>query len=149
VALLWKAKRAEIDQIVKPIGLSGEWHKRLQSLLEVRRQEEALLVPELANSQLHQQLHKHDPLALDLLATLTEHEALRQRLRFYLNDLRQRTISISGHDLRALGLPPGRLYKTILNTIHAAMLDGEATDEAAQREMLAREVEKVKGCEGQ
>ncbi len=46
--------------------------------------------------------------------------------------------ALTGDDLRALGLPPGPVYTRILNRLLAARLDGEVTDEAGERDLVAR-----------
>ena len=74
---------------------------------------------------------------LELLATLTTDDALRDALRRYLDDLRRRPLAVSGDDLRAAGLPPGPRYRVLLDAVHAAVLNGTATDADAQRALLA------------
>jgi len=49
--------------------------------------------------------------------------------------LRQRT---SGHDLKARGIPPGRIYRKILNRLRTAWLDGEIISETEEKAMLER-----------
>ena len=46
-------------------------------------------------------------------------------LRAYVTTWRKVTPRITGDDLRARGLPPGPIYKTILSTLRNAWLDGE------------------------
>ncbi|MGB0387460.1 MAG: CBS domain-containing protein [Ardenticatenaceae bacterium] len=149
-ALIWSptaepAKQAKkrINRITKTLALSRTLRDRLHSLYTVRSEQKELTAPQLPNSTLYKQLHKRDAWSLDILATLTENDPLRQRLRLFLDDLRHRKSVISGQDLRASGLPPGPAYKRILNTIHAAMLDGTAPDEAAQRELMMAEIDRI------
>jgi tRNA nucleotidyltransferase (CCA-adding enzyme) len=44
---------------------------------------------------------------------------------------------LTGQDLRRAGLTPGPIYTRILDRLLAVRLDGEATDEAAERALLA------------
>ncbi|MGH2543501.1 MAG: hypothetical protein ACRDIB_11910, partial [Ardenticatenaceae bacterium] len=141
-ALIWDpdAEQARIDRISARLGLPADWKGRLHTLYEVRARRDALVAPDLPNSALHSLLHGRDPLALELLAVMTDDESLRQRLRLYLDDLRHRSLAITGDLLRSSGLPPGPVYGEILQTIHSAMLDGLATDRESQLAMLEEEV---------
>lgn len=137
-ALVWdlEADPSRIERIAVRLSLSNEWRDRLRTMYAVRREQAELVAPHLRNSELYQKLVPRDARALELLAILTEGEPFRERLRFYLDDLRHRTLAIGGEALRASGLPPGPTYKRLLNDLHAAMLDGVAPDEASQRALL-------------
>ncbi len=138
-ALVWdpQAEQARIDRVAERLALPNEWRARLHTLYEVRAEAATLTDPDLPPSALHARLRPRDPLALSLLALLTEDEVLRRSLRFFLDDLRHRAPLITGDDLRAAGLPPGPAYKRLLDTLHSALLDGHAPDEASQRALLA------------
>lgn len=49
--------------------------------------------------------------------------------------------AVSGHDLRAMGLLPGPQYGRLLERLLDARLDGHISDEAGEREMLAKLLE--------
>ncbi|MBA3530622.1 MAG: CCA tRNA nucleotidyltransferase, partial [Ardenticatenales bacterium] len=147
-ALIWdpEADPARIDHIAETLSLSNNWRARLHTLYQVRARGSRLTAPALSNSALHAELHGQEVLAVELLAILTEDESLRARLRLFLDELRHRTLAVSGSDLRASGLPPGPLYKEILDSIQAAMLDNRAPDEASQRAMLEEEIRRRKNA---
>ena len=48
------------------------------------------------------------------------------------------TISISGRDLAAQGLPPGPIYTTIMQTVKRALLNGEVHTRDDQLRLAAR-----------
>ncbi|MGM0644855.1 MAG: polya polymerase, partial [Thermodesulfobacteriota bacterium] len=64
-------------------------------------------------------------------------DPLRRHLSLYLTQYRGQEPDISGKDLQQLGLPPGPQYRTILQRVLAAKLDGKAPDRPAQLEMAA------------
>ena len=144
-ALIWKptAGTDRIERIADRVGLSSQWRARLLALYQLRQTEDQLTEPGLANSDLYALLSRYEPLTLSLLATMTENEPLRERLRFYLDDLRHRELAVSGDLLRAMGLPPGPQYTELLRTVRHAMLDDLAPDEASQRALLEREVARL------
>ena len=55
----------------------------------------------------------------------------------YMAEWRHVRPTLTGDDLRALGLPPGPLYTRILDALLAARLDGEVTDEAGERAVVS------------
>ncbi|WP_461209586.1 CBS domain-containing protein [Desulfocurvus sp. DL9XJH121] len=62
----------------------------------------------------------------------------RRHLSRYLTQLRGARLEVTGNDLKAMGLPLGPAYGTILARLRAAMIDGEATCREAQLEMAER-----------
>lgn len=73
-------------------------------------------------------------------------DPLRRHLSLYLTQYRGQEPDMSGKDLRQMGLAPGPQYRTILQRVLAAKLDGKAPDRPAQLEMaaaLAREYSKT------
>jgi tRNA nucleotidyltransferase (CCA-adding enzyme) len=70
---------------------------------------------------------------------LTSSSRLSQRLLWqYLEYWRHLKAGSSGHDLRALGLSPGRRYGAILRRLRDAWIDGEIADAQHERRMLER-----------
>lgn len=65
-----------------------------------------------------------------------------ERVRAYLTDLRNRSLSVGGDDLQRLGYPPGPAYGRILRRLFAELLDGEIVpgDELRRLAEIAREV---------
>ncbi len=53
--------------------------------------------------------------------------------------------TLTGDDLRVLGLPPGPVYAEILDRLLAARLDGEVGDEAGERVIVEQWVSKAVG----
>lgn len=54
----------------------------------------------------------------------------------YMVEWRYVRTAVSGDDLRALGLPPGPVYTSLLDALLAARLDGEVVDEVGERALL-------------
>ena len=83
-------------------------------------------------SELYNILH---PLPLEgllfLMASSRKEEA-RKSVSLFLSQLKDQELDISGKDLKAMDLPPGPAYSSILNQVFAAKLDGEAPDRNGQ-----------------
>ena len=54
----------------------------------------------------------------------------------YMAEWRHVRPTLTGDDLRALGLPPGPVYTRILDTLLSARLDGKVRDEVGEREIV-------------
>lgn len=142
-ALVWDPELgvARIEQVASRLSLPRAWVARQVALYEVRAAAGTLTAPALPDSELDARLHGQTAESLELLAILTENQPLRARLRHYLDHLRPRRLAIDGRAIRARGLPPGPHYQQLLNRVRAAMLDGTATERAAQESLLDREIE--------
>jgi tRNA nucleotidyltransferase (CCA-adding enzyme) len=64
---------------------------------------------------------------------------VRQRLDSYQRRWRHAQPLLNGDDLRKMGIPPGRVYRRILETLRAARLNG-AVGSRADEEALARRI---------
>jgi tRNA nucleotidyltransferase (CCA-adding enzyme) len=65
----------------------------------------------------------------------------RELLWAYVAKWKNVQITITGHELRALGLPPGPQYRYVLDTIRKAWLDGAVTSEEEERDLLQKLLE--------
>ncbi len=99
-------------------------------------------LPELgsvAPSQVVVRLDDLPPLSRYAVYLATQEEHLKSVLQSYVSDWQKVTSHVTGIDLRARGLPPGPVYRTILNRLRQAWLDGEiktTEQEAALLEVL-------------
>ena len=67
--------------------------------------------------------------------------ALRRQLTRYEGDWRHRRPALTGRDLRRLGLAPGPRYRELLAALQIARWNGEVTNAAEERELLAKLLE--------
>ena len=72
-------------------------------------------------------------------------DSARESVSRYFETLRFVHPTITGDDLRALGMPPGPAYSRVLHVLRQAWLDGQVTDAAAERRMLEALLEKPGG----
>ncbi len=97
-----------------------------------------------SNSQLFVALHDEPPESRAIVWLATDDSAVRQQLTRFETELRHVSPLIDGSYLkRAFHLSPGPIFKTILDTLRAARLDGQVetlTDEHALVEQMVREI---------
>lgn len=142
-ALTFGLTTSQIEKVAETLGLPHVWRDDLLTVAGLIADSAVLTKSNLTNSEIYFALHKRELRAIEWVATFTTNEVLRARLRLFLDNLQHRTLAVNGDDIKALGVLPGRIYKTILEKIHAALLDGVITSEAEQRAMLEEEAKKV------
>lgn len=126
LALMENFKKGDVLSLCKTLSMS---EKEKKELLQSRDQVRHALVKmakqrSLKNSEWYRLL---SPLTTEcllyLMAKVTKNEAKKSVSKF-LAELRHTKIKTTGDDLKKLGLLPGRLYKTILDDLLDARLDG-------------------------
>lgn len=80
---------------------------------------------------------KDDDLLTAVQAALPSESAAVQTLKRYRHTWRHVQTAVDGHTLRQHGLPPGPIYRTILDQLLAAKLDGEVTTAEDEQQLLA------------
>jgi tRNA nucleotidyltransferase (CCA-adding enzyme) len=58
------------------------------------------------------------------MMAVTKYERVKKAISFFVTQLRMTKLSVSGRDLKKLGLEPGPLYKDILQAALDAKLNG-------------------------
>ncbi len=92
------------------------------------------------NSVIHRKLSSF-PIELTLyMMAVTRHEAVKRAISLYFTRLRGITVSVSGKDIRRMGIPPGPVYREILQAVLAARLDGRLKTRQDELDFIARYV---------
>ena len=69
---------------------------------------------------------------------------VQQRLALYLSNLRFAETSLSGEDLKRLGVPEGRKLGSMLRALRDARLDGDVTDRRGEQKLVRTWLEQPK-----
>lgn len=80
------------------------------------------------------------PEVLLYIMAKTRCDDVRKYVSLYVTQLREITCSVTGDDLKALGLPPGPRYREILDTVLAARLNGGATTREEELVLVRKEL---------
>jgi tRNA nucleotidyltransferase (CCA-adding enzyme) len=127
--LLWPCTPEQRLQIAGFLRLSNQQQQIIDDLNRISTMAGNLQQP-LRDSQIDAMLRGLDPIALRI-AALGSTDRMAEQIERYRTTLRMIRLDISGDDLRALGLPPGPRFRQILDTLRAALLDGQATTREA------------------
>ena len=97
-----------------------------------------LTAPDVSPRALVRLLEPFSRAALCVLGVAETDPSLRTRLDRYLNILWRVRRTLHGDALRAMGLPPGPVYRQILARLRDARLDGDIIDDAEERALAER-----------
>jgi tRNA nucleotidyltransferase (CCA-adding enzyme) len=129
----------EANEVNKRLKLPAELGKIIQEACELWRD-----LPKLANapaSAAVARLEPVHPLARYAVYLATSDSRLRKVIEDYTTRWQKISSTISGHDLRRRGLPPGPIYRRILDDLRNAWLDGTITTEEEEISLLEKLIE--------
>jgi tRNA nucleotidyltransferase (CCA-adding enzyme) len=94
-------------------------------------------------SQVDAALSQFTPTSAALVAywALATDENTRNKIATYATTWRYVQPALNGGDLKQMGLPPGKLFGTLLRQLRSARLDGKLTTEEDERDFIRRVVE--------
>jgi tRNA nucleotidyltransferase (CCA-adding enzyme) len=138
LAALTRDQEPEVALAVgERLSLSKDQKALLEQVSRLREMEQKLTAPELLPSQITHRLDAFDDPALRLESMLNDNATLRDRIALYRERWRDVHPVTTGDRLRALGMRPGPLFRTILETLRAGRLDGTITSVAEEEKIAA------------
>jgi tRNA nucleotidyltransferase (CCA-adding enzyme) len=99
-------------------------------------------LPGAAPSEIVAHLNGVSPMALYAAYLAADDPSWRDTIETYVKRWRDKMPSVSGHDLRARGLPPGPTYRQILDDLRAAWLDGKVSSPETESALLDQLIKK-------
>ena len=128
----------ENEQLISYLKLPKSLAQTLRDTSSLKTKLETLAEPELAPSIIHSLLHGYSPTAITANSIACDSSVARQHLQTFLTKLRYIKPSLTGNDLKKMGITPGPRMKKILHRLHEARLDGKVTNKKDE-ERLVRE----------
>ena len=129
-------QKKEVLSLCTRLSMNGKEEKKMVQLREHARKV-LLKMAKDKNMSSSQMFRLLNPLSAEcllyLMARVTKKEA-KKAVSNYLAQLKHTKIKTTGEDLKKLGLPPGKLYKKILDKLLDAKLDGKVS---GKREEIA------------
>jgi tRNA nucleotidyltransferase (CCA-adding enzyme) len=124
--LLFNLDYADQSAIIRKLSLSKERASViLESIREVPVVLKKLDLPDINPSLVVRSLENLTTEAILFTYTLTDKKIVRDHLKLYMDKLRYITPSLTGADLKNMGLEQGPLYRKIIGSLKQAVLDGE------------------------
>ncbi len=142
--LTYRLPEQEVEAMIARYRFRSRSTQLLRQVMRLRREVISFLSSgPLSPSQVYRLLQSYSPQSLRLLLLAEDNTFLCQAVELFLERLRFIHTSLNGNDLRAMGLPPGPLYRRLLEALLEARLDGRvhsrAEEEALLTELLAVE----------
>ena len=113
-------------------GLTTQRKRIIEDINTLHELRVVLRSTDLADSVLDRSLHGLHDLAL-LSARIAEPSPIHEHIQHYRTLLRDVRPALTGSDLQAMHIPPGPVYRILLEGLRAAFLDGVVTSEEEQR----------------
>ncbi len=135
--LAYRLSEEENEGLLARLRIRGEIAKVMRQTIKLKQITPALTSPRLAPSAIYHLVQRYSPESISAAALASDSRLVRQRLKLYLTELHHIRPALSGDDLQAMGISPGRKLGQVLRALLDAKLDGKVQTRE-QEEELAR-----------
>jgi len=142
--LVWRIDDEALKTFLERLKFGGEAVRVLRDIPGLKQALRALAAPELTPSSVYHILERHRPETIVAAVLVTDSAPVRQRLQLYLSTLRFVELSLSGNDLKKMGVPAGKKMGALLKALKEAKLNGEVTTREEERKLVRRWLAKGK-----
>jgi tRNA nucleotidyltransferase (CCA-adding enzyme) len=136
--LAYRLTADETEQLISYLRLTKSSTRTLRETQTVKDKIREISVNGLAPSLIHSLLHDYCSTALVASSLATDSIIATEHIELYLNVLRHVNPSLTGEDVKRLGVPSGPRIREILQKLREARLDGKATSKKDEEEMVRR-----------
>ncbi len=140
LGLLDRLKDQAMDEALERLSVPVRTRERLRQ--SRKRYRDALTVfsrePDLTPSRIYDLLVPLDTEAVLLTMAKARQEKAKKHISLYLTHLREVSVTVTGDDLKAIGIAPGPRYKKILVELLDAKLDGKVKTHEEEIEFARR-----------
>ncbi|HEX9116459.1 MAG TPA: CBS domain-containing protein [Anaerolineae bacterium] len=137
--LTYRLPSEDLDQFIVKYRLLKDYRDILLESRRLKARLPALAQNDLPLSEIARVLEDAGEEARFLARVVADSWLVQQRLDLYQRRLRRVQPLLRGDDLRRLGIPPGPIYRQVLDALRAARLDGQ-TLTRPDEEALARQI---------
>jgi tRNA nucleotidyltransferase (CCA-adding enzyme) len=142
--LVWRINDEALKDFMEHLKFGGEAARVLRDIPALRQALPALATPELTPSSIYHILEHHHPETIQAATLATDSEPVKQRLELYLSTLRFVELSLSGNDLKKMGVPEGKKMGVLLKALKEAKLNGEVTTREEEKKLVRKWLAKGK-----
>ncbi len=126
----------ENEQLISCLRLPKSLARTLRDTNGIKANLQSLAHPKLSPSSIYQLLREYSLLAVTANLIACDSPVAHQHIQLYLNSLRYIKPTLTGSDLKRLGVASGPQIKEILNLLHEARLDGKVTTKRGEEELV-------------
>jgi tRNA nucleotidyltransferase (CCA-adding enzyme) len=142
-----RAPTEDLESLAQRLRLSNDDTEFLLQLNELNARLPALTQEEMPPSQVYDLLCAYPDDVLFTAWLASEETLIKRRIELYRSKLAHFEPAMGGEDLKQMGLPPGPLYRGILDALRAARLNGKIKtldeEKALAQQLVARRTEDI------
>ncbi len=132
----YRLDQRQLAELFKRLHPRRDTIDLLENLHALKERAAELERPDLTPSAIVHLLQPASAASRFLLSIVTESPVVRERLDLYERQLRHVRPRLDGIALRQMGVPPGPIYRQILDATRDAWLDGKLNDETEERALV-------------
>jgi len=126
------------EQFILRLRLPKSLTQTLRDTNSLKTKLESLADPELGRSSIYNLLHGYCLPAIMANSLASDPPVARQHIHLFLDKLRYVKSSLTGDDLKRMGVASGPRIKEILQRLYEARLDGKVTTKKDEEELVER-----------
>jgi tRNA nucleotidyltransferase (CCA-adding enzyme) len=139
--LSYRLSEEENEDLLARLRIRGEIAKVMRQAIKLRQVASDLTTPRLAPSAIYHLVQRYSPESISATALASDSRLVRQRLKLYLTELRHVRPVLSGDDLQAMGISPGKKLGQVLRALLDAKLDGKVQTREQEEDLARRLLE--------
>ncbi|MGI6368207.1 MAG: CBS domain-containing protein [Anaerolineae bacterium] len=113
----------ELAALAHRLRLTNDDAAFLRQVVQLQMVTASLVAERMLPSSIYAELHPFSAEARFVLLVLTDSARVRERVTCYEKELARVSPALTGNDLKAMGVPPGPVYRVILDRVRDALLD--------------------------
>ena len=141
--LIYPLSEKENEQFLHRLNPPAKLAQALRDTLHLKSQLPLLDKSPMKHSEIYYLLHEYDPLAMQANAIASESSTICLNLELFLAKLRYVKSSLTGEELKRLGIPAGPKLGKILQKLHKARLDGEVNTRAEEENFAKGKIKEI------
>jgi tRNA nucleotidyltransferase (CCA-adding enzyme) len=140
LGLLDRLKDQDVEETLERLAVPRKVRDRVRTARAGCRDVlyEFYQTPDLAPSSVYDLLRPLEGETVLLMMAKAKQEAAKKHVSLYLTRLRNVKVTLSGDDLKNMGIPPGPRYKRILSRLLDAKLDGQVKNRGEEIEFVRK-----------
>jgi len=138
VMMAWRLDDEALKSFVERLKFGAEAARVLKDIPTLKRALPGLTAVGLKPSGVYYLLERHRPETIQAAVLVTDSALVRQRLELYLSTLRFVETSLSGDDLKKMGVAEGKRMGALLKALKEARLNGEVKTREAERKLVRK-----------
>jgi tRNA nucleotidyltransferase (CCA-adding enzyme) len=128
----------EAESLISRLNLPKSLAQTVRDTIALKEKIKLVTIPGISPSSIYNFLDGYSAQALVASSLATESPTASQNIRYFLSKLRHVEASLSGDDLKRMGVAQGPQVKEVLELLRQARLNGKVTTREGEEELVRR-----------